>query len=52
VKTGVMLWPLRVALLGKQVTLGGGIALADILGKVETLRRIRIGIDMLRAWAC
>ena len=47
VKTGIVLWPLRVALSGKQVTPGGGISLADILGQAETLRRIRIGMEML-----
>ena len=48
VKTGIILWPLRVALSGKQVTPGGGIDLADILGKEETLRRVRVGIRMLQ----
>ena len=33
VKNGFMLWPLRVAVSGKQFTPGGGIELAAVLGK-------------------
>lgn len=47
VKNGFMLWPLRTAVSGKQCTPGGGIDLCAILGKDETLRRIRIGIERL-----
>ncbi|MBP1543947.1 MAG: glutamate--tRNA ligase, partial [Oscillospiraceae bacterium] len=49
VKNGFMLWPLRVALSGKQLTPGGGVELAVILGKDETLARIRKGIELLTA---
>ena len=48
-KNGVILWPLRVALSGKQFTPGGGIELAEILGKEESLRRIEIAIAKLEA---
>ncbi len=47
VKNGRILWPLRVAVSGKQFTPGGGVELAEILGKDETLKRIRIGIEKL-----
>ncbi len=47
VKNGFMLWPLRVALSGKPLTPGGGIELAAILGKAETLSRIDKGIAQL-----
>ncbi|MEG2144851.1 MAG: glutamate--tRNA ligase family protein, partial [Oscillospiraceae bacterium] len=47
VKNGIILWPLRVAVSGKQFTPGGGIELADILGKAETLKRIDIAIELL-----
>ena len=47
IKNGQMLWPIRTALTGKDVTPGGAIEVADILGKEESLRRIRIGIDKL-----
>ncbi len=47
VKNGFMLWPLRTAVSGKQCTPGGGTELCAILGKEETLCRIRIGIERL-----
>lgn len=47
VKNGQVLWPVRVAVSGKQYTPGGGIELAELLGKEETLRRIQIGIDKI-----
>jgi len=47
VKNGWMLYPLRVALSGKALTPGGGIELADILGKEETLSRINDAINKL-----
>ena len=49
VKNGVVLWPLRTAVSGKQSTPGGAFEIMEILGKNESLRRIRIGIDMLEA---
>lgn len=48
-KNGVILWPLRVAVSGKQFTPGGGIELAVILGKAETLARIDTAIEKLKA---
>lgn len=47
VKNGFMLWPLRVALSGKALTPGGGIELAAILGKDETIRRTEAAITKL-----
>lgn len=47
IKNGQMLWPIRTALSGWEVTPGGAIEIADILGKEESLRRIRIGIERL-----
>lgn len=47
VKNGVVLWPLRVAVSGKQFTPGGGIELATMLGKEETIARIKTGIAKL-----
>ncbi len=46
-KNGRILWPLRTALSGKQFTPGGGIELAFLLGKDESLKRIKIGIEKL-----
>ncbi|WP_298482268.1 glutamate--tRNA ligase [uncultured Ruminococcus sp.] len=51
VKNGWMLWPVRTAVSGKQFTPGGGVELCAILGKEDTLNRIRSAIDTLSA-AC
>ena len=48
VKNGIVLWPVRTAVSGKSFTPGGAYEIADILGKEETLRRIRIGIEKLK----
>jgi len=47
VKNGIILWPLRVAVSGKSFTPGGGIELCVILGKDESIARIRKGIEKL-----
>ena len=46
-KNGRVLWPLRTAVSGKQMTPGGAYELMEILGKEESLARIRKGIEML-----
>jgi len=46
-KTGTVMWPIRTALSGVPVTPGGATALAEILGKEETLARIQAGIEKL-----
>ena len=48
VKNGYVLWPVRVAITGKQFTPGGALEAADILGKAETVRRLRKSLEMLR----
>ena len=47
VKNGIVLWPMRVALSGKAFTPGGGIEIATLLGKEETIERIKKGIEKL-----
>jgi len=47
IKTGQMMWPIRTALSGKESSPGGATELLDLLGKEESLRRIKIGIDKL-----
>jgi glutamyl-tRNA synthetase len=49
IKNGVALWPLRTAVSGKQMTPGGAFEIMDILGKEESLARIRKGIEKLKA---
>ena len=46
-KNGQALWPLRTAVSGKQMTPGGAYEIMEILGKDESLARIRKGIEML-----
>ena len=48
VKNGVVLWPLRVALSGKQFTPGGAIELAFLLGKKESILRLEKAIEKIR----
>ncbi|MEG1366466.1 MAG: glutamate--tRNA ligase, partial [Oscillospiraceae bacterium] len=47
VKNGIVLWPLRVAVSGKQFTPGGGIELAAIIGKEKTIARVKHAIELL-----
>lgn len=47
IKNGQALWPVRTAVSGKQSTPGGAYEIMSILGKEESLRRIRIAIDKL-----
>ena len=46
-KNGQALWPLRTAVSGKQMTPGGAYEIMEIIGKDESLRRIRKGIELL-----
>ncbi len=46
-KTGTVMWPIRTALSGVEVTPGGATALAEVLGRDETLRRIQAGVEKL-----
>ncbi len=46
-KNGTMLWPVRIALAGKQVTPGGASEIAILLGREESLRRLRLGLEKL-----
>lgn len=47
VKKSVVMWPVRIAAAGKAVTPGGAVEICRILGKEETLRRLRIGLQKL-----
>jgi glutamyl-tRNA synthetase len=46
-KNGRVLWPLRVAVSGKPSTPGGAVELCQILGREETLKRVRLGLAQL-----
>ncbi len=45
VKNGTLLWPVRIAAAGVTVTPGGAMEILAILGKEETLRRLKIGFE-------
>ena len=42
-KNGTLLWPVRIALAGKAVTPGGAIEIAVLLGRDESLKRLKAG---------
>lgn len=46
-KNGYVMWPIRTAVSGKQMTPGGATEIMEILGKEESLARIRKGIELL-----
>lgn len=47
VKNGYVMWPIRTAVSGKQMTPGGATELMEVFGKEESLARIRKGIQLL-----
>ncbi len=47
VKNGYVMWPIRTAVSGKQMTPGGATELMELLGKEESIRRIKKGIELL-----
>lgn len=47
VKNSVVMWPVRIAAAGKAVTPGGAVEICCILGREETLRRLRIAAEKL-----
>ena len=48
-KIGYVMWPLRTAVSGRQNTPGGATEIMEVLGKDESLKRIRAGIEKLKA---
>ncbi|MCR5848419.1 MAG: glutamate--tRNA ligase [Lachnospiraceae bacterium] len=46
-KNGTVLWPVRTALSGKQMTPCGATEILEILGKEESLKRIKAAIEKL-----
>ena len=46
-KNGYAMWPVRTAVSGKQMTPAGATEIMEILGKEESLNRIRKGIEKL-----
>ena len=48
VKNATLMWPVRIAAAGKLVTPGGAVEICAILGREETLKRLRSGLAMLQ----
>lgn len=46
-KNGAVLWPLRIAISGQESTPGGAFEIAYLLGRDETLRRVRAALAKL-----
>ncbi len=47
VKNATLMWPVRIAAAGRTVTPGGAVEICRILGREETLRRLRLGLEKL-----
>ena len=47
VKTGFVMWPIRTAVSGKQMTPAGATEIMEVLGKEESISRIKKGIELL-----
>lgn len=47
VKNAALMWPVRIAAAGQAVTPGGAVEICKILGRAETLRRLRLGLEKL-----
>ena len=46
-KVGYVMWPIRTALSGKQMTPAGATEILEVLGKEESLVRIQAAIEKL-----
>ena len=46
-KVGYVMWPIRTAISGKQNTPGGATEIMDVLGKEESIARIKNAIEKL-----
>lgn len=47
-KNGQILWPIRTALSGKQMTPAGATEILEVLGKEESLKRIQAAVEKLK----
>ena len=47
VKNATLMWPVRIAAAGQAVTPGGAVEICRILGREETLRRLKLGLNKL-----
>ncbi len=49
-KAGYVIWPVRIAVSGKQNTPAGATEIMEVIGREETVSRIRRGIEMLETF--
>ena len=52
IKKGLLLWSVRIAVTGAAVTPGGATEMVDILGKEESLRRLKFSEELLEKAIC
>ncbi|SCX00659.1 glutamyl-tRNA synthetase [Lachnospiraceae bacterium YSD2013] len=48
VKNGYVMWPIRTALSGKQMTPAGATEILEVLGKEESIKRLNTGVALLK----
>ncbi len=48
VKNGFVMWPIRTALSGKQMTPCGATEILEVLGKEESVKRLKAGVKLLK----
>ncbi len=48
VKNGYVMWPIRTALSGKQMTPAGATEILEVLGKEESIKRLNTGVTLLK----
>ena len=48
VKNGYVMWPIRTAVSGMQMTPAGATEIMEVLGKEESIKRIKKGIELLQ----
>ena len=46
-KNGYVMWPIRTAVSGKQMTPAGATEIMEIIGKDETIKRVKAAIEKL-----
>ena len=46
-KTGFVMWPIRTAVSGRQMTPAGATEIMEVLGREESIARIQTGIELL-----
>ncbi|OQB23508.1 MAG: Glutamate--tRNA ligase [Firmicutes bacterium ADurb.Bin182] len=47
-KKGTLMYPVRIALSGRAVTPGGAIEIALLIGREETLKRLKAGLELVQ----